>query len=260
MDLENVLSQTAISVKSVGKFILSEYGKIKNHQIEIKSLNSLVTYVDKSAETMLVESCSQILPNAVFITEEETIEQKSGKLQWIIDPLDGTTNFICGIPIFSISIALRLEEEIILGIVYEINGDELFSAILNKGAYLNGKSIHISDNNHLSNSLIATGFPYYDFTNLEIYLKTLKYLMQNTRGVRRLGSAAVDLCYTACGRFDAFFEYSLSPWDVAAGSLIVLEAGGMVTDLKGGKNYLFGKEIGAGNPTILNQIIAELNP
>jgi myo-inositol-1(or 4)-monophosphatase len=259
MNLDSILCKTSEAIKKVGSFILAESGKIKNEQIETKSLNSLVTFVDKTAEMMLVKSLKEIIPESVFITEENTITQENGIFQWIIDPLDGTTNFISGIPIFSISIALRKYDEIIMGIVYEINRDELFSAILNQGAYLNGKKIHISTNNELANSLIATGFPYYDFKNLDTYMGTLKFLMQNTRGVRRLGSAAVDLCYTACGRFDAFFEYSLSPWDIAAGGLIVSEAGGSVSDFSGGNQWLFGKEIIAGNPAIMKPILEKLN-
>ena len=259
MDLKEILSRTSRAIKTVGSFILAESGKIKNEQIETKSLNSLVTFVDKTAEVMLVKALKEILPESVFITEENTIGQEKGIYQWIIDPLDGTTNFISGIPIFSISVALRKHEEIIMGIVYEINRDELFSAILNQGAFLNGKKIQVTTNTALENTLIATGFPYYDFKNLDTYMETLRFLMQNTRGVRRLGSAAVDLCYTACGRFDAFFEYSLSPWDIAAGGLIVSEAGGIVSDFSGGTNWLFGKEIIAGNSAIVKPILQKLN-
>lgn len=242
-------------IKHVGDFIRNQSKEIKNVSIETKSLNSLVTFVDKTAEEMLVSGLSKLMPNAVFLTEENTIEQQEGEFQWIIDPLDGTTNFIHGVPIFSISVALRQHNNIILGIVYEINRDELFHAELGQGAFLNGIAIQISTNQVLSDSLIATGFPYYDFIQLENYLKTLSFLMQNTRGLRRLGSAAVDLCYTACGRFDAFFETSLNAWDVAAGGFILKEAGGVVCDFEKGNNWLFGKTIIGGNSAIAQAIL-----
>jgi myo-inositol-1(or 4)-monophosphatase len=200
----------------------------------------------------------KILPEAGFITEEETIEKSADKeWLWIIDPLDGTTNFLHSLPFFSISVALQHRGKTVMGLVCEVNRRELFYAIKNEGAFLNGKKISCSSTEKLTDSLLATGFPYYDFGRREAYLKLLGELMPKSRGIRRLGSAALDLAYTACGRFDAFFEYSLAPWDVAAGAFIVEEAGGIVTDFTGGDNYLHGKEIIATNRGI-NKEMSEL--
>jgi myo-inositol-1(or 4)-monophosphatase len=162
---------------------------------------------------------------------------------WIIDPLDGTTNFIHKLPVFSVSIGLMQNNELILGVVYECNRDEMFYAWKGSKAYLNNEQIFVKQNTELSKSLLATGFPYYDFEVMENYLATLKYLMVNTQGMRRMGSAAVDLAYTACGRFDGFFEYGLHPWDVAGGAFIVQQAGGKLSTFSGSNNYVFDKTL-----------------
>ncbi len=227
----------------VGEFIRREKGKVTTGEIEIKSLNSLVSYVDKTAEEHLVDELGKLLPGAVFLTEEETIKTQRGDLQWIIDPLDGTTNFLHSLPVFSISVALQWKQETVLGIVYEINQHECFYAWKEGGAFLNGETISVSQTPTLEDSLIATGFPYYDYDKVSAYLQILSEMMTKTRGIRRFGSAAVDLAYVACGRFDAFFEYSLNVWDVAAGALIVQEAGGKVKDFRGGNDYLYGREM-----------------
>lgn len=247
MNLESLTQQTCKITHEVGEYIRSQIGEVAAAQIETKSLNSLVSHVDKTAENMLVEKLGKLLPNSVFLTEEETVEQEKGEFQWIIDPLDGTTNFLHGLPVFSISIALRQKEETIIGVVLEINRNECFYAWKGGGAFLNEKKIQVSPSKKLEDSLIATGFPYYDFEREEAYFKVFRKFMRNTRGIRRLGSAAVDLAYVACGRFEGYFEYSLNAWDVAAGALIVREAGGQVCDFSGGTDYLFGREIIATN-------------
>ena len=248
--LETICQKSCNVIKNVGVFLKQELGKVRTEAIETKSLNSLVSYVDKTAEVQLVEGLGALLPEATFLTEEETVEQKEGEFRWIIDPLDGTTNFLHQLPFFSISVALQHHEQTILGIVLEVNRDECFYAWKNGGAFLNGKEIKVSTTKAIGDSLIATGFPYYDYDRIHAYLKTLDYFMNGTRGIRRLGSAALDLVYVACGRFDAFYEYSLNAWDVAGGAFIVQEAGGIVVDFKGGNDYLFGKEIIAVNPNI----------
>lgn len=257
-NLTDIQDKTIVAVKEVAAFLQAQLGKIQQGDIETKSLNSLVTYVDKISEEMLVAALRKIIPDAVFLTEENTVEQQQGAWQWIIDPLDGTTNFIHQVPVFAISVGLQYEGEMVVGVVHEVNRDECFSATKGGGAFLNGKSIAVTKTQQLSESLIATGFPYYDFDFLDAYLNVFKFLMTNTRGVRRLGSAAVDLCYTACGRFDGYFEYSLSPWDVAAGALIVREAGGHVADFKGGDNWLHGRQIVAGNPAVASLLLDKL--
>jgi len=233
--------------REAGEFIMAEKDKITSQDIQLKGVHDYVTYVDKTAEKMLVDGLAKIFPPAGFITEEGTSNKKGDSFNWIIDPLDGTTNFIHGLPPFCISIALQRDDDIVLGVIYEPNLDEVFYAWEDSPAFLNYQPIEVSNKNKLDNALIATGFPYYDYSKLKNYMKVFEWCMINTRGVRRLGSAAIDLAYVACGRMDGFYEYGLSPWDVAAGAFIVERAGGKVSDFKGEKNYLFGKEIIAFN-------------
>jgi myo-inositol-1(or 4)-monophosphatase len=246
-ELERVLIDVITLSKYVGDFIRKESQNFDSSKIELKGLNDLVSYVDKEAEKMIVEGLKSIFPQAGFITEEGTAMEKGEVFNWIVDPLDGTTNFMHGLPVYAVSIALTENDKVILGVVHEVNRDECFYAIRGGKAYCNEKEISVSKASGLSQSLLATGFPYYDFGQMEKYLGILNEFMQKTHGLRRLGSAAVDLCYVACGRFEGYFEYNLNPWDVAAGSLIVQQAGGFVTDFKGGGDFVFGREIVAGN-------------
>ena len=260
-----LLCQDVIELaREVGIFIKMEEKKVTSSDIEEKSLNSLVSYVDKTAEEKLVNGLTELLPEAGFIAEEGTSSKVGDSYNWIIDPLDGTTNFLHGIPTYSVSIALQSTDEIILGVVYEVNRDECFYAWKEGGAFLNGDRMHVSKTAQLKDSLLATGFPYYDYDRSDAYFELLKQLAHSTRGVRRIGSAAVDLVYVACGRFDAFFEYSLHPWDVAAGAFIVEEAGGSISDFSGQDNWLHGKEIIASNALLfqeVQQVIKEkMNP
>ena len=241
--------------RQVGMNIKIEEQRVKQADIEEKSLNSLVSYVDKNAEAQIIKGLSKILPEAGFIAEEGTLSKKGEIYNWIIDPLDGTTNFLHGLPVYSVSIALKEKNDIILGVVYEINRDECFYAWKGGNAFLNQNKIRVSSTSSLKDSLLATGFPYYDYKRIDPYFDLLKELAQNSRGIRRMGSAAVDLAYVACGRFDAFFEYSLNAWDVAAGAFIVQEAGGQITDFSGNHNWLFGKEIIAVNGLLTNEVI-----
>jgi len=236
--------------REVGIFIKMEEHKVHQEDIETKSKNSLVSYVDKTAEKRLVADLAQFLPEAGFIAEEGTSTKIGEIYNWIVDPLDGTTNFLHGVPTYSVSIALKRNDTIVLGVVYEINRDECFYAWEGSSAFLNGNKIEVSSTVSLEDALVATGFPYYDYQHLDNYFDLLKELAKTTRGIRRIGSAAVDLVYMACGRFDAFFEYSLHAWDVAAGAFIAQQAGGKVFDFSGNNNWLFGKEIVAVNPKL----------
>ena len=233
--------------KETGKFFLQEINKVKASDIEVKGLHDFVSYVDKTAEARIVKGLSTVLPESGFITEEQTATHRGERFNWIIDPLDGTTNFLHHIPLFSVSIALMEYNEIVLGVIYEPNLDECFYAWKGGNAFLNEKEIYVSDQNELKNTLLATGFPYYDFGRLNGYMELFTWFARNTSGLRRLGSAAVDLAYTACGRFEGFYEYGLHPWDVAAGVFLVKQAGGTVTDFTGGNNYIFGGELLASN-------------
>lgn len=233
-----------------GEFIRQERKKFNSSKVEKKGLNDFVSYVDKGAEKIIVARLKVLLPQAGFITEEGTEERDDNPLKWVIDPLDGTTNFIHGMPFFAVSIALLMNEEPLIGVIYEINQDEMFMAVKDAGAFLNGMPIRVSEAKNVADSLLGTGFPYYDYHLLDQYLSLFKHLMQHSHGIRRPGSAATDLAYVACGRFDGFYEYSLSPWDVAAGVLLVREAGGIVSDFSGRDEAIFSKEIIATNPHI----------
>lgn len=246
-NLETTLLEVRSLSLEVGEFIRRESEVFDIAHVELKGKNDLVSYVDKEAEKKLVAELQRILPGAGFVTEEGTTAQKLAKYRWIIDPLDGTTNFIHGLPIFSISLALMEEDRVVLGLVYEVNKQECFYAIKGGGAFCNEKPISVSNAPTISQSLLATGFPYHNFEKLQQYLAILNELMKNSHGLRRMGSAAVDLAYVACGRYEGYFEYNLNAWDVAAGSLIVEEAGGKVTDFSGGGNFVFGRELVAGN-------------
>ena len=239
----NIEKEVINLVLEVGNFIREERKNFKQESVEMKSFNNLVSYVDKEAERLLINGLRELVPEAGFLAEEGTVAESQNEWQWIIDPLDGTTNFVHGIPAFAISVALVFQSEIYLGVIYEINQDECFYAVKGKGAYLGTDPIRISPAKRLEESLIATGFPYHDFGKTKSYLDILHDLMKRTQGVRRIGSAAVDLAYTSCGRFEGFFEFNLNPWDVAAGALLVKEAGGLVTDFSGNDNFLFGREI-----------------
>jgi myo-inositol-1(or 4)-monophosphatase len=253
--LQQILPQVIEIAKQAGDFIRQERLKFDPDKIEYKGLNNMVSYVDKTAEQLIVSGLEKVLPDAGFITEEKTKTIVADKYNWIIDPLDGTTNFIHGVPSFSVSIALQRYDELVLGVVYEINLDECFYACKGEPAYLNGKIIKVSNRAKVADSLLATGFPYYDFGKQSSYMALFTELMKSCHGLRRLGSAAVDLAYTACGRFDAFYEYNLNAWDVAAGIVIVQQAGGEVVNFKGGAEVLNTRELLATNRKITGELL-----
>jgi myo-inositol-1(or 4)-monophosphatase len=250
MNLEILTQQTIEIVKQASLFIQREAANFKQEKVEYKDVNNLVSYVDKEAEKMLVAGLSAILPEASFITEEGTTGQvpDPNALNWIIDPLDGTANFVHGLPIYCVSVGLARGKKPLLGVIHEPNRDELFSGWQDGGAWCNGQRMQVSPAQHLGESLLATGFPYYRFDKHDRYMMILEALMRKTHGLRRLGAAAVDLAYVAAGRFEGFYEYNLNSWDMAAGVLLIQEAGGIVTDFSGGDNYLFGGDIVAGCP------------
>jgi myo-inositol-1(or 4)-monophosphatase len=259
LDLAAITRDICTIATDAGEFLLQERSKFQREAIEYKGLNNLVSYVDKETEKQLVVRLSQLLPQAGFITEEGTTGQEADPtaLNWIIDPLDGTANFIHDLPVFSVSIGLAQGSTSLAGVVYDPNRDECFSAWKGGGAYCNGNKISVSPATQLGESLIATGFPYYTFDKMPKYLQILESLMKQTHGLRRLGSAAIDLAYVACGRFEAFYEYNLHSWDMAAGVLLVHEAGGIVTDFDGGDAFLFRGDVIAGSgmqPELLKAI------
>jgi myo-inositol-1(or 4)-monophosphatase len=256
--LETITLQVIEVAKQAGDFIRHERTKFNSDKIEYKGLNDLVSYVDKTAEAMIVAALEKILPEAGFLTEEKTINRTGERYNWIIDPLDGTTNFIHGLTVFAVSIALKEYDELVAGVVYEVNLDECFYAWKGAPAYLNGKEIHVSKAPKIADSLLATGFPYYDFTKQPQYIALFTDLMQHCHGLRRLGSAATDLAYTACGRFDGYYEYNLKPWDIAAGIVIVRQAGGKVVTFTGGNDVLEKCDVVATNGLISDELVGKI--
>lgn len=257
-ELQEITNQVIQLSRTIGNWMQEQ--TTHESTAEIKTANNLVTFVDKESERRFVEGLKSILPNAGFVAEEGTGEKLEGGLNWVIDPLDGTTNFVHGVPVWCTSIGLVDHQTPILGVIYDPNRNEMFSASLGNGAFLNDVRISVSTISDLQSSLLATGFPYDDFGREMPYLQLFQALMHKTRGMRRLGSAALDMAWTACGRFEGFYEYGLNPWDVAAGCIIVTEAGGQATEFDDGQNPVFGEDINCTNGLIhseLKQIIKQ---
>jgi myo-inositol-1(or 4)-monophosphatase len=252
MDLKKICLEVEKIAAEAAAFIMKESEKFDQTKTRSKGLHDFVSYVDLGSEKIIVEKLSKLLPDSGFLAEEGTSKKSGSEYSWIIDPLDGTTNFLHNLHPFSISIALTKGNEIIAGVVYEAGWKETFTAWKDNGAWLNGKRINVSKTARLTDSLIATGFPYSDFSRLSEYLVCMEYLMKNTHGVRRMGSAAIDLAYVACGRYEGFFEYGLKPWDIAAGTILIREAGGSVSDFSGNKN-VSGLNIIASNSLIFHE-------
>lgn len=254
-DLKTITEKTCEIALEAGTFIKNEVAGFDMGKAEVKGLNNFVSYVDKASEELIVRQLKSLLPEAGFITEEGTVKIEENKLMWVIDPLDGTTNFMHGCPPYAVSIGLREKGEDIAGAVYEIAAGEMFYAWKYGGAWLNGKQIRVSTVSKLSDSLVATGFPYSDFSRLDKYIELFRWFLKNSHGVRRLGSAATDIAYIACGRFEAFYEYGLHPWDISAASIILREAGGRITDFSGNSSNLDGSEIVAASEPVFLEIL-----
>ncbi len=255
MNLEKLCFEVIEITRPIGAYIKLQRENFQNVLIEKKGVRDFVTEVDTNAEKRLVTALKTILPEAGFITEEKTIEQIEQEYLWIIDPLDGTMNYVHGIPIYSISIALQYKGEIILGVVFEVANNEMFYSWKNAPAFCNGKIIQVSGCNNLGDSLIATGFPYIrNNERTQKISETLKYFLDNGRDIRRLGTAATDLCYVACGRMDVYYEGFLNIWDIAAGIIIAENAGAFVSDFSGARNFSAG-QIVATNPEIKNFVL-----
>lgn len=260
MNYKDICEAVCAIARATGAFVKAERQNTCL-EIESKGSNDFVTHIDKASERRIVEQLKNVLPEAGFIAEEGTVTHRGEWFNWIIDPIDGTTNFIHGLSPYAISIALMEGEDIVVGVVYEIGLDECFYSWKGGDAYLNGKVISVSGVKSVQDSLIATGFPYSDYSRMEGVMKSLDYFMRHSHGLRRLGSAATDLAYVACGRFDSFYEYDLKPWDVAAGAFIVKQAGGKVCDFSKQNNYIFGREIVASNSEVheeFSQIVKEM--
>ncbi len=260
IELEALITPCLDIIKEAGVQIYSSLGEVSSDEVEEKEWNSLVSYVDKNAEKFLVNELSLILPEAGFITEENTVGPSERDWVWIIDPLDGTTNFLEQIPIFSVSVALMYKGLPVIGIVYEVCRDEMFYAYKGGGSWLNGKSISVSKKENLHEAVTATGFPYTREFDYDTALSVFKSFLTESRDIRRLGSAAVDLCYVAAGRFGVYYEVTLNVWDVAAGVLIVTEAGGIVSDLSGDDHHLNNGQILATAPQFYDRALELVSP
>ncbi|MBN1997699.1 inositol monophosphatase [candidate division KSB1 bacterium] len=247
--------QTAIeAAKEAGKMIRENVGNVHVGQFEYKLQFDYVTDIDRKSEQIIIEKIQKQYPGHKILAEESA-RAESAEFRWIIDPLDGTTNFIHGYPVYSVSIALEHNGEIILGVVYDPSRDELFTAEQGRGAYLNGKRIKVSQNADAGLCLLATGFPFRFKEYTELYLKSFQLLMQKFSGIRRAGSAALDLSYIACGRCDGFWEIGLAPWDIAAGSILIQEAGGRMTDFFEQNNPIWSGNVVASNGYVHVEIL-----
>lgn len=240
-------------VKTAAAYVRERHERRDGLIIEEKGRQNFVTEVDKETERILVSGLSNVLPGAGFIAEEGTSNKRGDTYNWVIDPVDGTTNFIHGVFPFAISVGLTENGVVVMGIVYEFGQDELFYTWIGGGAWLNGAPIRVSDVPVIGQALIATGFPYTNFKYLEQFMQSMDHFMKNSHGLRRLGSAATDIAYVACGRYDGFYEYGLHPWDIAAGMLLVKEAGGAFSDFAGNPDALFGEHIICANSKVFKE-------
>lgn len=254
MNLEKLCNEVRQIARTTGAYLKREQTQLRKNDIELKGTRNYVTYIDKEAEQMLVAALQKLLPEAGFLTEEDTVAFEQRDFTWIIDPLDGTTNYVHGDTPFSVSIALMREGEVILGVVFDPVADQMFSATEKGKAFLNGLPLQVSRQSTLENGYIGFGIPYsLDEKGEQI----LRHAMAQFRkcSFRIKGSAALEICYVAAGISDTYFHSGLSPWDVAAGVLILQCAGGKCSDFNGGDNYIFGKEMVASNGVIHQEIM-----
>lgn len=257
MNIKTIRTEVEQIARSIGKFLIEEQAKLVDSDIELKGTRNFVTHIDREAEKLLVEQLSPLIPEATFLTEEGTIDYAEGKYTWIIDPLDGTTNYVHGDTPYTVSIALMKDEEVVLGVVFDPVANELFAATEKGDATLNDKPMKVSSHNQLTNAYIGFGIPYsLDAKGEEILKNAIAHFRRCSFRIK--GSAAAEICYVACGRLDAYFHSGLSPWDVAAATFILECSGGKCTDFSNGNNYIFGKEIVASNGETHGEIMKEI--
>lgn len=257
-----ILTIAVKAARRAGDIIIRGARDIERLTVHSKGHNDFVSEVDKMAEEAIVDVLHNAYPQHGFLAEEGTASEINSKAEqkWIIDPLDGTTNFLHGFPQYCISIALATQNQVQHAVVFDPVRNDLFTASRGSGAYLNDRRIRVSRRVYLRDTLIGTGFPFRDSTTVNTYLEMMGALFRSTAGLRRPGAAALDLAYVAAGYYDGFFELGLQPWDVAAGSLLVQEAGGLINDFHDNDNFLFGGEVIAANPKIFAQLFNLLSP
>jgi myo-inositol-1(or 4)-monophosphatase len=260
--LHPMLNTAIKAARAAGGIINQASRDLDLIKVNTKGPNDFVTEVDQMAERAVIDTLLSAYPGHGILAEESgrTHGAKDSEYVWIIDPLDGTTNFIHGLPMYCVSIALEYRGQIQQGVVYDPNRNDLFYASKGRGAFLNDKRLRVSKRIRMADALIGTGFPFRRGDSFKRYMQMLELVMQSCAGVRRPGSAALDLCYLAAGYYDGFFETGLSPWDVAAGALIVTEAGGLVGNFTGEADFLHQREVVAGNPKIYAQLVTMLAP
>ncbi|AHK79567.1 inositol monophosphatase [Ectothiorhodospira haloalkaliphila] len=252
---------TAIkAARAAGQVIARSANRVDTLKIQDKQPNDFVTEVDRNAEREIIRVIQRAYPDHGIMAEESGEHDINREFIWVIDPLDGTTNFIHGIPQFAVSIALKQRGRLEQAVVYDPIKEELFVATRGAGAFLNNRRIRVSQHKDLSGTLLGTGIPFREDQDLDYYLRTLKALLPGTAGVRRPGSAALDLAYVACGRLDGFWEIGLNEWDMAAGVLLIQEAGGLVGDLRGGPEYLTTGNVVAAGPKVFKAMLQRLHP
>ncbi len=254
---------TAIkAARAAGALINRASRDVDTVKVGTKSVNDFVTEVDEAAEQLIIQTLLRAYPSHGFLAEEsgQAHGDPESDFIWIIDPLDGTTNFIHGFPVYAVSIALAVRGQVQQAVVYDPNRNDLFVASKGAGAYMNDKRLRVSKRTRLGDALIGTGFPFRKGDNFRRHLEMFETVAQRCAGLRRPGAAALDLCYVAAGWYDAFFETGLSPWDMAAGSLLVTEAGGLVGNFTGESDYLYQREVVAGSPKIYGQLVTLLGP
>ncbi len=255
-----MLSIAVKAAREAGRIINRASQDVGSVKIQTKTYNDFVSEVDRGAEQAIIDILKDAYPDHGFLGEESGESNRDADNIWIIDPLDGTTNFLHSFPQYCISIALQQKGVLTQAVIYDPVHNDLFTATKGRGAFLNDKRIRVTNRSKLQDSLIATGFPFRDFTHLDTYLGMLKDMIKKTTGIRRPGSAALDLAYVAAGWVDGFFEINLSSWDIAAGGLLVQEAGGIVGDFEGNESWLKTGNIVAGNPKVFAQILQTLSP
>ena len=250
------------AARAAGAIINRASLDVERLTVSAKSHNDFVTEVDQAAEEIIIDTILAAYPSHGILAEEsgQSRGNKNSEFVWIIDPLDGTTNFIHGFPVYAVSIALAWRGQVQQAVVYDPSRNDLFYASRGKGAYMNDRRLRVSKRTRMLDSLIGTGFPFRKGDNFQRYLKMFEEVMVQCAGVRRPGAAALDLCYVAAGFYDGFFETGLSPWDIAAGSLMITEAGGLVGNFTGEADFLFQREVVAGNPRIYGQLVQILSP
>ncbi|MEI8087854.1 MAG: inositol monophosphatase family protein [Paludibacter sp.] len=253
-DYRSITEKVIALAKEVAAYIDQESLSFSLDKVETKSKNDFVSYVDQGAERLLVAALKEIIPEAGFITEEGTAQQNGEDYLWIIDPLDGTTNFIHASTSYAISIGLTYKKEPVVGVIYEITRKETFYAWQGSKAFLDGNEIHVSSIDKLSDALIVTGRPHHYMDRYPELLASVDYFLKNTHGLRMSGSAAADLAYVACGRYDGRYEFNLKPWDIVAGVLIIQQAGGFVCDFQGGNHHFENGSVLAANAGIYAEL------